>query len=60
MGVDVELVLCRTLGFEDRDLHHGDRKLGWSVSALVVGLLGWELQWCLLVRSMGFVAGRMG
>ena len=43
MGVDVELVLCRTLGFEGRSLHHGDRKLGWLVSTLVVGLLGWEL-----------------
>ena len=53
------LVLHRTLGFEGRDLNHGDRKLGWLVSTLVVGLLGWKLQWCSLVRRMEDVVGRM-
>ena len=53
------LMLCRMLGFESRDLHRGDSKLGWLVNTLVVGLLVWELQWCSLVRIMEFVVGRM-
>lgn len=35
------LVLCRTLGLGDKDIPHGDRKLGLLVSIFVIGFLGW-------------------
>ena len=54
------MALRMTLGLGDREISHGDRELGLLVSIFVLGFLGMEFQWDLMVSMMDLVMVRTG